>query len=189
MGVFPFSASGDFSIRRLPHARGGVSTSLTVPESLLKSSPRTWGCFPMVPRCAEVRDVFPTHVGVFLRCLHSASERPRLPHARGGVSAELRRLARENRSSPRTWGCFKGMGVADIIDVVFPTHVGVFLAVGLDRVGDMCLPHARGGVSLKQSEQAQPSESSPRTWGCFWPRCRTERHGLVFPTHVGVFLA
>ena len=91
-------------------------------------------------------------------------------------------------SSPRTWGCFRGASKASKGKQVFPTHVGVFQRHGCSGHHRRGLPHARGGVSLKQSEQAQPSESSPRTWGCFWPRCRTERHGLVFPTHVGVFL-
>ena len=50
---------------------------------------------------------------------------------------------------------------------VFPTPVGVFplelsghdLAIGL--------PHARGGVSNHNAEQAVLGVSSPRPWGCF----------------------
>ena len=30
--------------------------------------------------------------------------------------------------------------------------------------------------------------SSPRTWGCFQGGCYGRRQGMVFPTHVGVFL-
>lgn len=54
--------------------------------SILRSSPRTWGCFRelLYLRCLVL--VFPTHVGVF-----PVSQKPRyelisLPHARGGVS-------------------------------------------------------------------------------------------------------
>ena len=45
VGVFPDYYDSFFLIFRLPHARGGVSTAITVSISFLSSSPRPWGCF------------------------------------------------------------------------------------------------------------------------------------------------
>ena len=45
VGVFLCLFISHVDYRRLPHARGGVSTGCTVPPSFVWSSPRTWGCF------------------------------------------------------------------------------------------------------------------------------------------------
>ncbi len=50
------------------------------------------------------------------------------------------------------------------------------------------LPHARGGVSVKEVSGEIRGMSSPRTWGCFQTRCFYAPMYIVFPTHVGVFL-
>ena len=92
----------------------------------------------------------------------------RLPHARGGVSSQA--SVKLSNSS------------------VFPTHVGVFLAIPVLGVKGYRLPHARGGVSYISGSHVKGSESSPRTWGCFWSRRSSRRILCVFPTHVGVFL-
>ena len=49
------------------------------------------------------------------------------------------------------------------------------------------LPHARGGVSDLRVQLIADGVSSPRTWGCFHRGIVLYWHGLVFPTHVGVF--
>ncbi len=72
--------------------------------------------------------------------------------------------------------------------VVFPTHVGVFLLGLLTPNQKKSLPHARGGVSTMIYEIEQQIESSPRTWGCFRWKAWRKLAGIVFPTHVGVFL-
>ena len=51
------------------------------------------------------------------------------------------------------------------------------------------LPHACGGVSVRECKRAKGLLSSPRMWGCFSVyHSPSSRHG-VFPTHVGVFLS
>ena len=65
VGVFPVKRSFLPASRCLPHARGGVSGNLTHSNPLLRSSPRTWGCFPADHLRTHVGAVFPTHVGVF----------------------------------------------------------------------------------------------------------------------------
>ena len=71
--------------------------------------------------------VFPTHVGVFLLAIFDGPRRPRLPHARGGVSTLIGADFRDDLSSPRTWGCFRSSLNTGMSTSVFPTHVGVFL--------------------------------------------------------------
>jgi len=61
------------------------------------------------------------------------------------------------------------VGHIEHLDDVFPTHVGVYLAVLEQEGGNPCFPHACGGV---------PLFSIPVTYGVD-----------VFPTHVGVYLA
>ncbi len=51
-----------------------------------RSSPRPWGCFYLLRGKSCWMAVFPTPVGVFLGGFYVKLERPRLPHARGGVS-------------------------------------------------------------------------------------------------------
>ena len=65
VGVF-LSFSDHFrSSRRLPHARGGVSTPPPYCSACHKSSPRPWGCFFDYIGLGFNDSVFPTPVGVF----------------------------------------------------------------------------------------------------------------------------
>ena len=110
-----------------------------------------------------------------------------LPHARGGVSLLLPCSTPKKLSSPRTWGCFHGFPGGHAVQLVFPTHVGVFLHE-LKIYGDgLRLPHARGGVSKRRARPVARKTSSPRTWGCFLLSFFTFFLWMVFPTHVGVF--
>ena len=72
--------------------------------------------------------VFPTHVGVFPSRKSKVARVNRLPHARGGVSAQSGMLRWMTPSSPRTWGCFWLDEHYPNWASVFPTHVGVFLS-------------------------------------------------------------
>ncbi len=90
-------------------------------------------------------------------------------------------------SSPRTWGCFRQFSKGDLLEAVFPTHVGVFLQICRDMGAFSCLPHARGGVSACIALADVLVGSSPRTWGCFYHVRAVNHRWQVFPTHVGVF--
>ena len=114
-------------IVRLPHARGGVSQTADATK--------------------RQKDVFPTHVGVFLDYAKAEFPHIRLPHARGGVSHCPFSCFQQGLSSPRTWGCFSRATASGAASGVFPTHVGVFLIVSFKESSGLCLPHARGGVS------------------------------------------
>ena len=91
--------------------------------------------------------VFPTPVGVFPFLPEGSTVQKRLPHARGGVSKDLKIVDPVKGSSPRPWGCFHYEKVVYVIDEVFPTPVGVFLWDGPTSKPMWGLPHARGGVS------------------------------------------
>ena len=49
-------------------------------------SPRTWGCFHLLELFIVPHEVFPTHVGVFLKGMNCSLRCKSFPHARGGVS-------------------------------------------------------------------------------------------------------
>ncbi len=147
VGVFLFRKTRVMLPVCLPHARGGVSLIGRLDRVPDLSSPRTWGCFyPPLPVSGIIR-VFPTHVGVFPSRFHARSACPRLPHARGGVSSYSQLASAARGSSPRTWGCFLTQIRPFMGEIVFPTHVGVFLRYSSCFFGSACLPHARGGVS------------------------------------------
>ena len=172
-------------VRSLPHARGGVSPTRKTARIPMLSSPRTWGCFPSRLHAENLRGVFPTHVGVFLPYVCRKRHPTRLPHARGGVSVLNVSVTRQERSSPRTWGCFSSPVPYDPVhgssprtwgcfrkyasrrtgDDVFPTHVGVFLVQCLADKASGGLPHARGGVSKTQDILATNLGASPHMWG------------------------
>ena len=151
------------------------------------SSPRTWGCFLQRFRLLPLHLVFPTHVGVFLCQYRRLFASACLPHARGGVSQAERYSKADRASSPRTWGCFFAGAARARPAIVFPTHVGVFLACCTLLPAGAGLPHARGGVSGRLDADIPVRLSSPRTWGCFRTGALSTGGGKVFPTHVGVF--
>ena len=153
------------------------------------SSPRTWGCFSCPALHPKESCVFPTHVGVFPVAARWYQCRLGLPHARGGVSDVIFRAAPTRQSSPRTWGCFLRKKPRTAAAKVFPTHVGVFPDQGALEQTIPSLPHARGGVSRLSASAVHLMGSSPRTWGCFYLSSPMWENKIVFPTHVGVFLA
>ena len=114
-----------------PHVRGGVSILADFVIHLALFSPRTWGCFHQAHRRLQTPDVFPTYVGVFLARMPARRGNLSFPHVRGGVS-KLEDVGQTfARFSPRTWGCFSQAGVYTPSTIVFPTYVGVFLALAL----------------------------------------------------------
>ena len=127
-------------------------------------------------------------MGVFQASSRLSLSKKGLPHARGGVSKGIGLLRKKRRSSPRTWGCFRDGRYGQYHHEVFPTHVGVFPY--FCDLHNFCvgLPHARGGVSRFGCIRRFPSESSPRTWGCFRYSVVRGSFPVVVPTHVGVFL-
>ncbi len=86
MGVFPGGPHIIAHIKRLPHARGGVSHDRALDRWLEESSPRPWGCFQLGHVDRLLGGVFPTPVGVFLIKKDPTVGDNGLPHARGGVS-------------------------------------------------------------------------------------------------------
>ncbi len=87
-----------------------------------------WGCFQAAFFHLFGEIVFPTRVGVFLVsapvkiCTYS------LPHACGGVSEPVSSATFSFMSSPHMWGCFSLIETAQLVEQVFPTHVGLSAA-------------------------------------------------------------
>ena len=167
VGVFLRQSGRIPSCHSLPHARGGVSVTLTCPFDLALSSPRPWGCFHPFRVHSAKSKLFPTPVGMFPRMKISAEKLITLPHARGGVSPRSSSFISLFFSSLRPWGCFPGNGYALRGNPLFPTPVGVFLSQMMTGNTATALPHARGGVSLFQKTRDVLRISSPHPWGCF----------------------
>ncbi|SMG65754.1 conserved hypothetical protein [methanotrophic bacterial endosymbiont of Bathymodiolus sp.] len=127
-------------------------------------------------------------MGVFLWRTYTIIYDSGLPHARGGVSRTFTFVDASHPSSPRPWGCFEEAVYASYGAPVFPTPVGVFLAVSCGSLCIFRLPHARGGVSLMRHVLSVVLSSSPRPWGCFCFSFALNIIRCVFPTPVGVFL-
>ena len=187
VGVFLINRNSMLRIVSLPHARGGVSRTISRRHAGAPSSPRPWGCFFCFFEFKRHVTVFPTPVGVFLLLISRQILTARLPHARGGVSAPCVAWASVRMSSPRPWGCFHFPLFMRLNVRVFPTPVGVFLG-HYSRFGYTdSLPHARGGVSAKTLAVFAPDASSPRPWGCFHLAMLERNDVGLFPTPVGVF--
>ena len=187
VGVFLGQVPPQQFSQSLPHVRGGVSARSGCCHCSLKSSPRPWGCFLMVPSKSRKSTVFPTSVGVFLGCSAARRDGRCLPHVRGGVSSQEPFTFLPERSSPRPWGCFPHPVASSCSATVFPTSVGVFPRAPQTRAPLSGLPHVRGGVSSHVPVWSINCMSSPRPWGCFRSWRRPVCSAIVFPTSVGVF--
>ena len=170
VGVFLTQCRPTWRSAGLPHARGGVSGRYPSSVARSWSSPRPWGCFCPCLLSQDAIHVFPTPVGVFPISTCVTTTTQGLPHARGGVSVHTLAFHALLASSPRPWGCFCRREPQPDRLLVFPTPVGVFLQLHLAVVVLRGLPHARGGVSDLHDRGAGKGLSSPRPWGCFWPR-------------------
>ncbi len=185
--MFPDASGHQTGRVRLPHVRGGVSSTQSALRTSASSSPRPWGCFHHQPCDRRYRQVFPTSVGVFPPAATAHPSTRCLPHVRGGVSNTVPLKRRLLASSPRPWGCFPATTPAVNSSGVFPTSVGVFLTPTSSRTSAPCLPHVRGGVSGRTVPCQVIGRSSPRPWGCFFLAGRGCHLEMVFPTSVGVF--
>ena len=106
VGVFPDGTGQRNWLGCLPHACGGVSSSIHAFAGRAMSSPRLWGCFFSGVNFFPCFAVFPTPVGVFPPAVHTGSAASGLPHACGGVSWKEDKEKVDRWSSPRLWGCF-----------------------------------------------------------------------------------
>ena len=86
VGVFLHGAENAGVSISFPHARGGVSATVSIYGFKAMFSPRPWGCFYQKRRLKQKRKVFPTPVGVFPHRCGVRGDVLGFPHARGGVS-------------------------------------------------------------------------------------------------------
>ena len=151
-----------------PHACGGVPPQFQISESLNSFSPRMWGCTDYIALMERNYEVFPTHVGVYLRLKLLRLNISSFPHACGGVPGRYMARWEIEPFSPRMWGCT--------------------VSVSLSILAYCRFPHACGGVPVELLFLVVPASFSPRMWGCT-PLCSVITGiPLVFPTHVGVYL-
>ena len=155
---------------------------------MCKPSPRTRGCFFVGRRLRQALVAFPAHAGMFP--LRRAPERGHagLPRARGDVSVKVGDTVIDPEPSPRTRGCFRRPRSCTHGPPAFPAHAGMFLKRRRKATWLLCLPRARGDVSIDLSGYALKAEPSPRTRGCFWLLLEKKGNKKAFPAHAGMFL-
>ena len=116
-------------------------------QQLIKSSPRTWRCFPKARPRHGRGIVFSTYVEVFPSDFAYSLPCSGLLHVRGGVSYLMGSPLQAGTSSPRTWRCFHGTNAGDNGGWVFSTYVEVFPIRTFAIWSARGLLHVRGGVS------------------------------------------
>ena len=166
VGVFLILRPYDVLISGLPHVCGGVSDADNLPVQQVGSSPRMWGCFYVQRKRKPRRAVFPTYVGVFLRCDRPQTLGSRLPHVCGGVSAKRKSSRRARKSSPRMWGCFLPVSFLRTTAASSPHTWGVSQA---DRFksGLVASSHLRGPSSYVPYPVPGNARTITRCFGIF----------------------
>ena len=184
VGVFPASRSSAPTPFWLPRARGGVSDTQTIPQIVLKASPRRRGCFGLKRSFDGSDGGFPAQAGVFLPRWVRSSRDGWLPRARGGADVDSLFFHVVTQASPRTRGCFSAQGSGRHAKLVFLTCEGVFPpwlwfcrpVPRFSRAGGGAalldplpvgagFPHPRGGVSIAAAGALQRQAFSPPSRG------------------------
>ena len=169
------------------HTRGGVSDARYGNLIQLPFSPHTWRCFQIRFENTVRREVFSTHVEVFLRNNRTCSCCKRFLHTRGGVSCRCTMMPVVGWFSPHTWRCFHDHTGDVLGSQVFSTHVEVFLNKECDVNMRLSFLHTRGGVSGGEGMSGKSQKFSPHTWRCFYITDFLINILVVFSTHVEVF--
>ncbi len=173
--VFPTRVGVDLYARRMfapaasfPHTRGGGPMGPALDRLMTAFSPHAWGWTVDVSGVKTKSDVFPTRVGVDR--FHQSASRGKLcfPHTRGGGPGIPTRLAGLVMFSPHAWGWTTPPDEGRMVEIVFPTRVGV------DHV--------------RKTLIATGKPFSPHAWGWTYDACWRGNSATVFPTRVGVDL-
>ena len=166
VGMFRKTYQGKDYPSSFPHACGDVPRSRRAESTLPGFSPRMWGCSAADQRRLALRQVFPTHVGMFRSAVVYISTSRGFPHACGDVPMLTIQLQLTTEFSPRMWGCSGHNGRRQSTERVFPTHVGMFLSERTDSMHTASFPHACGDVPFRVSLVHLERMFSPRMWGC-----------------------
>ena len=131
-------------------------------------SPRMWRCFLLsdCPPC--LIEVFSTHVEMFPAQLFFPDQHAGFLHACGDVSCFPLRLYAAMQFSPRMWRCFFDLRVPHLVQLVFSTHVEMFLQYDHKYHTVERFLHACGDVSPLCSVKSVIMQFSPRMWRCFY---------------------
>ena len=76
-----------------------------------------------------------------------------------------------------------------VLDMVFSTHVEMFLSQAEDRLEMVSFLHACGDVSFLRMAVTDSDVFSPRMWRCFLVPVMKSKIFVVFSTHVEILLS
>ena len=150
-------------------------------------SPHAWGCSDFTLTSNATVEVFPTRVGMFRKSGFRSRRRRSFPHTRGDVPCLDLIYPFGKLFSPHAWGCSGHRRLPLRPRDVFPTRVGMFLAVDASPVYYIRFPHTRGDVPKIIAIALVLAAFSPHAWGCSVKRVMSAVQGRVFPTRVGMF--
>ncbi len=168
-----------------PHARGERSPCGIVYESILGSSPRTWGTRALRGPARLHRRFIPTHVGNARSPGPAPGPTSVHPHARGERATRKTQGEERDGSSPRTWGTPPACRAGNSPHRFIPTHVGNACAKYGREIVITVHPHARGERGRNSWNRSWTFGSSPRTWGTRKWGLGAQAVGRFIPTHVG----
>ena len=130
--------------------------------------------------------MFPTHVGIARLLSIRVRTRRDVPYACGDCAALPRSAALHSLCSLRMWGLrIPGLG-GQVMDRMFPTHVGIARPCVLTLTGNANVPYACGDCAAGMQYGWQMEECSLRMWGLRGCTCTQQPANAMFPTHVGI---
>ena len=130
----------------LSHARGNVSDGSLKPKYLLKFVPRTWECVAFAESAQNFWEVCPTRVGMCRSNYTVIRPYNGLSHAGGNVSKDYLEYSRRIRFIPHLWEWVVRRLAQEILDLVYPTRVGMNRLARNSIWKDQVYP-TRAGVS------------------------------------------
>ncbi len=119
-----FSSPTTYPASVHPHIRGAYQDPVELPQSVIGSSPHTWGILLSGLEMMEASRFIPTYVG------HTSSNKAPMmpvsvhPHIRGAYFPADARKGRFGGSSPHTWGILPYIVFGIGNDRFIPTYVG-----------------------------------------------------------------
>ena len=190
-----------------PHIRWAYKEGRTISETVVGSSPHTWGIPDIQPKQRSNVRFIPTYVGH--TCAGSASTlraavHPHIrgayavahqhyklaavhPHIRGAYVNQHLAACGQNGSSPHTWGIRGRIPHSGASGRFIPTYVGhtAFRAGGRWEICGSS-PHTWGIRMRPAAPVPGPAGSSPHTWGIRRHNMKKKyRYYRFIPTYVG----
>ena len=169
-----------------PHIRGAYGVVVQQGQTVIGSSPHTWGIPCIAWQTKTTTTVHPHIRGAYSLCVHRApGSSGSSPHT-WGIPLTIRNRPGADRfiptyvghtrrgrastansigSSPHTWGILQSITCGDFICRFIPTYVGHTALITQRYIDTPVHPHIRGAYITVAEFIKLGGGSSPHTWG------------------------